>query len=145
MPKPEVPSEIILQSSRRLRAAQLALGLRNADMARLLNVGVNTYSNWIGSEPKRRISELAMLRLWQHARIPMEFIYGGDISRTDYELAQKLIAAAAEVGAVIGAPAAEFPMQTEHIGRAPARAPRRQRGPLHEPQPDYVPPSRRHS
>lgn len=134
MANPEVPSEMVLQASRRLRAAQLALGKRNADMAAMLKVGENVYGNWVGANPKRRIPEMAMLRLWQHTRIPMEFIYGGDLSRTEYELAQKLIEACATVEAVIGAPAAEFPMQTEHTGRKPAAPPRRPPGvAVHEP------------
>jgi hypothetical protein len=136
MPAPEVPSEMILQASRRLRAAQRALGLRNADMAALLKVGENVYGNWVGSNPKRRISEIAMLRLWQLTRIPMEFIYGGDISRTDYDLAEKLKVACAIERAVIGAPVAQFPMETDHTGRPPARVPRAARAStMHEPPP----------
>jgi hypothetical protein len=135
MPRAEVPSEIILQASRRLRAAQRALDLRNVDMAKMLDVGENTYGNWVGSNPQRMLPEIAMLRLWQQTRIPMEFIYGGDISRTDYEMAEKLKAACAIEGAVIGAPVAEFPMQTDHIGRPPARVPRRApRTTLHDQQ-----------
>ena len=140
MARAEVPSEMVLQASRRLRAAQRALGLRNADMAHMLKVGENTYGNWVGNNPKRRISEIAMLRLWQLTRIPMEFIYGGDISRTEYDLAEKLKAACAIEGAVIGAPVAEFPMQTDHTGRPPARVPRRAPGPsLHDQQAPLAP------
>lgn len=139
MPPPPQPSESerIRQSKLRLRAVQIALGLRNADMAHALDISENVYGNWIGSDPKRTIPERAALRLWTHHRIPMEFIYGGDISRTDYEMAQKLITACAEVGAVIGAPIAEFPMQTDHQQRPPAKAPPRRRPPgatLHDPQ-----------
>lgn len=139
MPTPPTPaeSERIWQSKLRLRAAQIALGLRNADMAHALDIAENTYSNWIGSDPKRTIPERAALRLWTLHRIPMEFIYGGDISRTDYDLAQKLREACAELGAVVGAPVAEFPMQADHLNRPPAKAPPRRRPPgatLHEPQ-----------
>ena len=130
MPKARAPaeSERVRQAKLRLRAVQRTLDLRNADMAHELGVQENTYANWIGADPKRGIPEAAALRLWQRWRIPMEFIYGGDLTRTEYDLAAKLREACAQEGAVCDAPMAEFPMQTEHTGRAPARVPPKRRG-----------------
>lgn len=130
-------SEIAQQAGRRLRAAQLALRRGVTELANAIGVQQNTFSNWMAPDNKRMPDQIAMFRLWQNFRIPMEFIYGGDTSRIEYDLREQIIEAAAEVGAVIGAPVAEFPMQAEHTGRQPAQPPKRRRPPgatLHEPK-----------
>lgn len=126
-----------LQAGRRLRAAQIALRRGVTELANAIGVQQNTFSNWMAPDNKRMPDQIAMFRLWQEFRIPMEFIYGGDASRMEYDLREKVLRAAAEVDAVVGAPVAEFPMQTDHTNRPPARVPawRRPRGAmLHEPQ-----------
>lgn len=132
-------SEIAAQAGRRLRAAQLALGRGVTELANALGVQQNTLSNWMSPTNSRMPDQVAMLRLWQHFRVPMEFIYGGDTSRIEYDLRERIIQAAAEVGAVLGAPVAEWPMQAENraLPRAPARAPQRRPGghTLHEDSP----------
>jgi transcriptional regulator with XRE-family HTH domain len=120
-------SEIARQAGLRLRAAILALDLKVTQLANTLGVQQNTLSNWTSDKNGRMPDQIAMLRLWQHYRVPMEFIYGGETGRMEYDLREKIIAAAAQIGAVLGGPVAEWPMQADSptSPRPPAAAPRR--------------------
>lgn len=132
------PSEVARQAGLRLRAVILALDLKVTSLANLLGVKQNTLSNWLSDKNKRMPDQVAMLKLWQHFHVPMEFIYGGETGRMEYGLREKIVAACAQVEAVVGGPVAEWPMQAEGAARPrpPATVPSR-RGPrtLHEDAP----------
>ena len=86
---------------------------------------------------------LVMARLMRRFDISLEWIYAGEIRHVrDFDFQQLLLAKAAEVQAVVGAPYAEFPMQVEHTGRQPGAAPPKKRPPgtsLHDQQSPLAP------
>ena len=125
-------SEIKAQAGRRLRAARLALGYdRQEGFANLIGVGVSTLSMWENGE--RLCDPLAMTRLWQKTSIGPDWIYASSLAGVPYDRAQLVAEKAAEIGAVMGGPAPEFPQEAERKGRPAALAPRPPRGrTLHE-------------
>lgn len=107
------------QMSRRLKAALLACEIDKHLAAKLTGVSLKAWEAYESGQ--NMVPALVAYRFYVKTNIPMEWIYAGDVRRVEYDLAQKLIQAAAEVGAVVGGVEAEFPMQTE---RAPAYTPR---------------------
>lgn len=104
-------------------------------MASLLGISTKAYQAYESGQ--NMITPMPAYRLLVIERVPMEWLYAGDLRRSDHDVAQMLEAAAAEVGAVVGGPVPEFPMQTDHVLRAPAAPPARRRSAarrLHEDQ-----------
>ncbi len=142
MPKQERPSETVLMAGRRLKAARIALGMRVEEFANSIGVEQTRMSNWTSETNPRLPDVMAMVRLWHRWGIPMEWIYAGDLHGVPYGLGQKLTAAAAEVGAVVGAPEREWPAAVERrpgaYGAATPAAPPPPKAPrgsmLHEAQ-----------
>lgn len=132
----EPASEAKRQSGLRLRAARMTLGLTVEKLAEAIG---STRSAMTAYENGQNMPDpLAMARLLRRFGIAMEWIYAGEIRNVrDYDFQEALLQRAAEIGAVVGAPFAEFPMQVEHSGRQPAAAPRRRKPPgatLHDQQ-----------
>ncbi len=121
----------------RLKAARVALAMRQESLANAVGVGRTALANW---ESGRMPDVHAMIRLNERFGIPLEWIYEGRLRTVPFDLAERLQAACAEVGAVVGAPAAEWPMQVERqpgvarlkaAARVPHQRPARPRT-LHE-------------
>lgn len=113
----------------RLKAARLVLGLQVEEAAALAGVSKKAFEAYESGQ--NFMQPLTALRFFQRTEIPMEFIFGGDLRRTSYDLAQQLTEACTTTGAAIGGSVPEWPMATE---RAPAHIPKRSRrgGALHE-------------
>ena len=140
MPKKPPASEKDRQAGLRLKAVRLAFdehGPINQELfAKKIRRERTTLANWeAGALPDVR----AMVLLYEWIGIPLEWIYLGEVRRVDFDLADRLVAAAAELGAVVGGAAAEWPMAVERRAglaamrppaRVPARTPRRRQ--LHE-------------
>ena len=138
MPVTPRASEIKTQAGRRLRAARLMLGFeRQEGFANLIGVGVSTLSMWENGE--RLCDPLAMTRLWQKTKIGPDWIYAGSLAGVPYDRAQELAAKAAEIGAVMDGPVAEFPREAEHAARRPAAAPKRPAGRVLHDRPQKTP------
>jgi DNA-binding XRE family transcriptional regulator len=136
--KNEAPPDLMLAVGKRLKAARLAVGdllkveMTQDMMAHVIGVTRAALSFWERGE--RLAAVPAMLRLEERFGIPVDWIYTGRLRIVPYDVAAALERCAAEVGAPIGGPVAEFPMETApERGRPAARTPRRQ-GPkwLHE-------------
>jgi transcriptional regulator with XRE-family HTH domain len=124
----ERPSEIVIQAGRRLRAVREALSWPQERFADEIGVTRTALANWEGGT--RLPDVLAMVRLFRRFGIPLEWIYAGELRHVEYDLAQALIDKAADLGAVVGAPTAEWPAAvTSRVGphgaAPPARVPRR--------------------
>ncbi len=134
MPRKPPASELDVMAGLRLRAVREVLGYRQETMANLIGVTRTALANWEGGKlPDVR----AMVRLLMQEGIPLEWIYAGQVRRVDYERAQDLLDKAAELGAVVGGPVAEWPAAVARMDRArlAARAPDRslRRRTFHEP------------
>ena len=106
MPKKPPASEMDRNAGLRLRATREVLQLKQEQLANMIGVTRTALANWEGGKlPDVR----AMVRLLQETGIPMEWIYAGSLQRVDYDLAERLRAKAAALGAVIGGPVAEWP------------------------------------
>jgi len=136
MANPLPSAELMQQAGLRLRAVRLALDLGQDAFANAIGVERPALSNW--ENGIRLVSVIAMVRLAQRFGIPLDFIYVGSLRQVPYELAAKLEHHAAELGAVLGGPVAEWPMQVQEPRPPAARPPRRPRpsGTLHESPPD---------
>jgi transcriptional regulator with XRE-family HTH domain len=140
MPKQQRPSEMKEQAGRRLKAARLALDVDRQDVfAAALGVTATAYGNY---EKGDRLPDAAMLvRLLALSGIGPDWVYAGSLAGVPYELATTLRAKAAEVGAVVGGPVAEWPMAAaaKALPRPAAAVPALPRTPrratLHEPPP----------
>lgn len=144
MPRKPPASEIDIMAGRRLRAVREAMGIGQAAFGHVLGVERTTLANWEGG----RLPDVrAMVRLMQKLGVPLEWIYAGLLRNMPYEVAEVLEARAADLGAVVGGPVAETPMQVDRRPglrylETPAAVPaRRPRGAtLHEPSADLLPP-----
>jgi DNA-binding transcriptional regulator YiaG len=122
------PASLMRQHiGRRLHAVREALGLRAEAMANMLQVSLKAYRAWESGQ--NVLPPLTAYRLLVLEKVPMEWLYAGDLRRADYDLAQRLTAAASEVGAAIGGPVPEF---TTDNRPEPAGPPRRRGVALHE-------------
>lgn len=153
MPRPVKPapnlfepaSEAKRQAGLRLKAARLALGLSAEKLAEAIGVtrgALTAYENG-----QNMADPLAMARLMRRFGISMEWIYAGEIRHVrDFEFQEAVLRHAAEIGAVVGAPFAEFPMQVVPDGRQPGKVPPKRRPPgatIHDPQDPLGPPEPR--
>ena len=142
MPKKSPASEIDRMAGLRLRAVREAWDpagvIRQETFAAKIGVNRTALANW---EAGRLPDVRAMVRLHEWLGIPLEWIYLGEYRRLDYDLADRLMAAAGALGAAVGGPTAEFPMAAARKpGLAaygtPGHVPtRRRRVTLHEPAP----------
>lgn len=92
-------------------------------MAHLMGLSLKAYQAYEGGQ--NLITPLPAYRLFALERVPMEWLYAGDLRRADYELAQRLAEAAAQVGATIGGPVPEFQTDAQPDPATPARLPSR--------------------
>jgi transcriptional regulator with XRE-family HTH domain len=124
MAKRQRPSEMKVQAGLRLKAARLALGVHRADVfAATLGVTATAYGNY---EKGDRLPDAAMLvRLLEKSGIGPDWVYAGSLAGVPFDLAEVLREKAAEVGAVVGGPVAQWPMATERhaLPRPPAAVP----------------------
>lgn len=142
MPKAKRPNDIKEQVGLRLRAVRELMGLNQATFGNLIGVSETALGNWERGEKLADV--LAMLRLQMRYDWPLEWFYAGRASLRDFELRQQLEAKARELGAVIGAPIAEYPNEVPTtIEGTPLRQPgaraRRAKtaGTIHEQQADF--------
>lgn len=139
MPKKPPLSEQDRMAGLRLRAVREAWDARGVikqeTFAAKIGVTRTALANW---EAGRLPDVRAMVRLHEWLRIPLEWIYLGELRHVDYDLAERLSATAAELGASVGGPTPEWPMQVERrpglaASKPPASIPtRRRRVTLHE-------------
>jgi transcriptional regulator with XRE-family HTH domain len=140
MPKPLRDADILRQVGLRLRAAREVIGLDQRKFAEAIGTTDSALGNWERGE--RLADVLAMTRMLTRLGITLEWVYSGQLRGMDYDIGQQLTEAAARLGAVVGAPALEWPMKVENqpglLGsRRPGSVPRRRSGNknvLHEPQ-----------
>lgn len=151
MPRKPPSSEIDRNAGLRLRAVRDTFALdgpiNQAFFASRIGVERTALANWEGGKlPDVR----AMVRLNQWIGIPLEWIYLGQLAHVAFDLADRLVARAAELGAVVGGPMAEWPMEVRSRqglsgSRQPAAVPhRRSTVVLHEAQPPLEHPEPRH-
>lgn len=139
MAKQQRPSEMKTQAGLRLKAARLALDVPRADVfAAKLGVSPTAYGNY---EKGERLADAAMLvRLLEKSGIGADWVYAGSLAGVPFELAEILRQKAAEVGAVVGGPVAQWPMATERKplpttpAAIPPKRPKHGRVTIHEPQ-----------
>lgn len=128
MAKTQRPSEMKEQAGLRLKAARLALDVPRADaFAAILGVSATAYGNY---ETGERLADAAMLvRLLEKSGIGPDWVYAGSLAGVPFELAQLLRDKAAEVGAVVGGPVAQWPRAAEAqaLPRPAAAVPPRRR------------------
>lgn len=134
MPRPKKPvldaaSLIRRHTGLRLAAVRHMLGRSAPEMAHLMGISTKAYQAYESGQ--NMITPLPAYRLFAIERIPMEWLYAGDLRRVDYEVAQRLTDSAAAVGATIGGPVPEFPTDAR---ADPARPPRLPPRSLHETQ-----------
>jgi transcriptional regulator with XRE-family HTH domain len=134
MPRPKKPaldaaSLLRRHTGLRLAAVRHMLGRRAAEMAHLMGLSLKAYQAYESGQ--NMIAPLPAYRLFALERVPMEWLYAGDLRRTDYDIAQRLTESAAALGATIGGPVPEFPTDARDN---PARPPPRPLRSLHEPQ-----------
>jgi transcriptional regulator with XRE-family HTH domain len=141
MPKKSPASEVDRMAGLRLRAVREAWDpagvIKQATFAAKLGIERTALANWeAGKLPDVR----AMVRLHAWLGIPLEWIYLGEYRHVEYDLADRLIAAAADLGAAVAGPTVEYPMAIERRpGLAGMRAAghisvRPRRSSLHEPR-----------
>lgn len=131
MPRKEAPTELDVMAGRRLKAVREAFAedgpINQALFGSKIGVTRTALANWeAGKLPDVR----AMVRLNHWLGIPLEWIYLGQLRHVERDLADRLEQRAAVLGAVVGGPVAEWPMQKERRpgleGMRPAAAvPRR--------------------
>jgi transcriptional regulator with XRE-family HTH domain len=139
MPRNTRPEDLMTHVGRRLVAVRRLLGVQQLPFANAIGVEPTALSNW--ENGKRLADTVAMIRLSQRFQIPLDFIYAGQLRGFDFEDGERLREICAELGAAIGAPAPEFPMQADAAAgirahREPGHVPkpRRRGGTLHETQ-----------
>jgi transcriptional regulator with XRE-family HTH domain len=148
MPRPvrnapafDAASEAKRQAGLRLKAARLTLGLSAEVMA--TELGLTRTALTAQENGQNTPDPLVMARMLRRFGITLEWIYAGELRYVrDFDFQEALRAKAAELGAVVGAPVAEFPMEVEHLGRQPGAAPKRRRPPgatIHEPPAPFSP------
>jgi transcriptional regulator with XRE-family HTH domain len=138
MPRNPRPDDLMTHVGRRLVAIRRLLDVQQLAFANAIGVEPTALSNW--ENGIRLADPVAMIRLSQRFQIPLDFIYAGQLRGFDFEDGERLRELCAELGAAIGAPAPEFPMQAEaaegiRAHRKPGHVPkpRRRGGTLHEP------------
>lgn len=138
MSKAERPSEMKRQAGLRLRAVREHLELKQESMANMLGCTRTALANWENGE--RLPDVAAMVRLYLRTGITLEWVYAGSLREMSYDRGDALAQHAATLGAVVGAPVAEFPSEVERRpglaglkppARVPARRPKAH-GLLHE-------------
>ena len=132
MPRPKKPAIDPASLQRRhaglrLAAVRKMLSRSAAEMAHLMGVSMKAYQAYEGGQ--NLVTPLPAYRLFVLERVPMEWLYAGDLRRADYDVAQRLTEAAAEVGATIGGLVPEFETDARPD---PPRPPRRPLRSLHE-------------
>ena len=109
MPKKDLPSELDRMAGLRLKAVREVLGMTQESLAHVLGITRTALANWEGG----RLPDVrAMVRLSQKFQIPLDWIYAGALGHVAYDLAAQLEASCAKLGAVVGAPVAEWPTAT---------------------------------
>lgn len=139
MPRKPRPDDLITHVGRRIVAIRRLLDAEQLPFANAIGVQPTALSNW---ETGRRLADpVAMIRLSVRFQIPLDFVYLGQLRGFDFADGEKLREICAELGAAVGAPTPEWPMQLEaRQGIAALRQPgqvpkRRTRGRvLHEEQ-----------
>ncbi|MFN6998893.1 MAG: helix-turn-helix domain-containing protein [Elioraea tepidiphila] len=134
MPRPKKPaldpaSLLRRHAGLRLAAARHTLGRSAAEMAHLMGLSLKAYQAYESGQ--NMIAPLPAYRLFALERIPMEWLYAGDLRRTDYDLAQRLTESAAVIGATVGGPVPDFRTEARDNPAGPPRIPPRF---LNEPQ-----------
>lgn len=134
MAKVKKPDDLMTMTGLRLKAARLAIGYDRQDsFAKEIRCTATRYNNWeLGNRFPAPDAMVRILQLWG---IGPDFIYGGSMRGIPHELYDKLEQTCAELGAVIHAPVAEWPMAVR--GRLHGHIPRklpRPGGTLHEPK-----------
>lgn len=124
----------------RLKAVRHMLSRPVEAMANLMGLSTKAYQAYESGQ--NLITPMPAYRLMVMERVPMEWLYAGDLRRADHDIAQMLTTSSAEVGAVVGGPVPEFPMQTDHVLRAPAAPPRRRPSTLQLHEDQAPPPGR---
>ena len=114
MPKKPHTQELDHHAGLRLKALREALDelrpIKQETFAAKLGVTRTALANWeAGKLPDLR----AMIRLTQIFDFALEWVYLGRYGQVDYDLARRLVARAGELGAAVGAPTPEWPMQLE--------------------------------
>ncbi len=139
MPRAKRPNDLMVHVGLRLRALRELAGLEQQVFARTIGIEANTLSNYERGE--RFADPVAMTRMAQRFGWSLDFLYGGKLAgfRT-FEEEERIIAICAQLGAALGAPTPEWPMQVEsRPGEAGLRRPgavpplpRRPGGTIHE-------------
>jgi transcriptional regulator with XRE-family HTH domain len=133
MLKPSRSTDIKAQVGLRLRAARLIHALDQAPFACAFGVSPSALGNWERGEKLADV--LAMVRMAERFPITLEWIYAGQLRHMDFDVQQRLLMKAAEIGAVVGGSVAQWPMQAHERGAASApKAPTHSGGGLHEAQ-----------
>lgn len=145
MPKPKIPDDLAKMAGLRLRAAREAMEWPQGAFATRIGVNQNTLGNWEGGRHTMPAIE-AMVKAHMLCGVPLDWVYCGSVHNLPHGLAATIEAKAAELGAVIGGPVAEWPHAVEreaqfHGMRKPAAAPdpTPSRGKLHERQQELQP------
>lgn len=143
MPKKPPASELDRMAGLRLRAVREAWDergvIKQETFAAKIGVTRTALANW---EAGRLPDVRAMVRLYDWLGIPLEWIFLGQLRHVDYDLADRLHRAAAELGAAVGGATPEWAMAIERkpgtaASRQPAHVPvRRRRVTVHEPKRD---------
>ncbi len=141
MPKKPPASDIDRMAGLRLRAVREVWDergvIKQETFAAELGITRTALANW---EAGRLPDVRAMVRLFTWLGIPLEWIFLGQLRHVDYDLADRLARAAGNLGATVGRPAPESPMQVERRAGVAAQRPvasvptRRRRVTLHAPQ-----------
>lgn len=138
MPRKPRPDDLVTHVGRRLVAIRRLLDAQQLPFANAIGVEPTTLSNW--ENGSRLADPVAMTRLMVRFRIPLDFIYGGQLHGFDFEDGERLRTICADLHAAVGAPAPEWPMQLDQHTPKPARRPghvprvRRDNRRLHEGQ-----------
>lgn len=133
-------NDIKEQVGARLRAVRLVMGLEQEPFGRLMGVSGNVVGNWERGE--KLASVIALTKLELKYKWPLNWFFAGQLGNIgDYEKIRQLEEMAGEVGAVVGAPTAEFPNEvpTDEEGQTlrPPGSRARRKSPartLHEPK-----------
>jgi transcriptional regulator with XRE-family HTH domain len=88
MPQQVRPTEYVTEVGIRLRAARIATGLNQRQMADKLGVKRGTYNRWEMGD--QLIDPYVAVRMAQRYRITMDYIYHGDESGLSEEFVKKI-------------------------------------------------------
>lgn len=91
----------------RLAAVRHMLGLPAEAMANIMGVSKKAYQAYESGQ--NAIQPLPAYRLLVFEKVPMEWLFAGDLRRTDFEIGQRLTDEAGRLGAAIGGPVPDFP------------------------------------